>query len=149
MPLRENRVSAASILNSILISTPGGVGLALLWNRLHYLWAFAVLIPLQIWRARKEGAFWKKNSWKNIAFTADTLGFKLFWNRSTNFPLRLTQRDDPTPRISRFIAVSDTKAFVHVPTWTGQEDKTGITARWLKVPRLRRQIKSRSSPPGI
>jgi protein-S-isoprenylcysteine O-methyltransferase Ste14 len=30
------------------------VGLALFWDRLYFLWAFAVLIPLQIWRARKE-----------------------------------------------------------------------------------------------
>jgi protein-S-isoprenylcysteine O-methyltransferase Ste14 len=29
-------------------------GLAVFWNRLYFLWAFAVLIPLQIWRARKE-----------------------------------------------------------------------------------------------
>jgi protein-S-isoprenylcysteine O-methyltransferase Ste14 len=29
-------------------------GLALFWNRPYFLWALAVLIPLQIWRARKE-----------------------------------------------------------------------------------------------
>jgi len=29
-------------------------GLAFFWDRLYWLWAFAVLIPQQIWRARKE-----------------------------------------------------------------------------------------------
>ena len=29
-------------------------GLALYWNRSYFLWAFAFLIPMQAWRARKE-----------------------------------------------------------------------------------------------
>jgi protein-S-isoprenylcysteine O-methyltransferase Ste14 len=37
------------VFGAILIA-----GLALYWNRSYLLWAFAFLIPLQAWRARKE-----------------------------------------------------------------------------------------------
>jgi protein-S-isoprenylcysteine O-methyltransferase Ste14 len=37
------------VSNVIFIS-----GLALFWNRFYFLWALGVLIPLLIWRARKE-----------------------------------------------------------------------------------------------
>ncbi len=45
----------AKVHNPIYIS--GAIliaGLALFWNRLYFLWALAIVIPLQIWRAGKE-----------------------------------------------------------------------------------------------
>jgi protein-S-isoprenylcysteine O-methyltransferase Ste14 len=45
----------SKIRNPIYVSgTILTAGVAFFWNRIYFLWALAILIPLQIWRAQKE-----------------------------------------------------------------------------------------------